>query len=298
MRGPKKTTILDDPGAAWSPYRPGPEAPWDAARVAHLHRRAGLGATWGQLRRDVREGFEPSIRRVLQGESQGPAGQPAAEFVETVAAMEDSATRRPSLERVQMLWIYRLIFTPLPLQEVMTLAWHGHYATSQEKVQSPELMLAQNLSQRELWRAPIGQLHRRMLGDGAMRRWLDGLDSTRAQPNENLARVPRAVRPGCRPLRRARCPRGRAALTGWRESDSQQHTDRLDPGDFDDGTKTILGKTGRWGLDDLVRIACRRREAAAHVAAPALPDVHLRHRRALARADRPAGRCHADRRGR
>ena len=53
-------TLFDDPRAAWEPYQPGPEAPWDAARVAHLHRRAGLGATWGQLQRDLREGFEPS----------------------------------------------------------------------------------------------------------------------------------------------------------------------------------------------------------------------------------------------
>ena len=65
-----------------------------------------------------------------------------------------------------MLWLYRLIFTPFPLAEVMTLAWHSHYATSQAKVNSPELMLAQNRAQRELWRAPISRLHRRMLGDG------------------------------------------------------------------------------------------------------------------------------------
>ena len=112
----------------------------------------------------------------------------------------------------------------------MTLAWHGHYATSQAKVKSPELMLAQNHAQRELWRAPISKLHRRMLDDGAMRRWLDGLNSTKAQPNENLAReflelfalgeghyTERDVREVAR------------ALTGWREVDFQQHRDQLRP---------------------------------------------------------------------
>ncbi|HZW33065.1 MAG TPA: DUF1800 family protein [Isosphaeraceae bacterium] len=254
-------SLLDDPRAAWAAYQPGPETPWDAARVAHLHRRAGFGATWGQLQRDVREGFEPSMRRILDGEPQGPGGQPAAEFAETVTAMEESARRRPSIERIQLLWLYRLIVTPFPLREVMTLAWHGHYATSQAKVQAPELMLAQHLSQRELCRSPIRQLHRRMLGDGAMRRWLDGFNSTKAQPNENLAReflelfaiglgdyTERDVREAAR------------ALTGWREPD------RLDPGDFDAGPKTILGETGPWGLDDVVRIACRQPAAAVHVA--------------------------------
>ncbi len=257
----------DEPRAAWEPFHPGVDGPWDAARAAHLHRRAGLGATWGQLERDVREGYEPSIRRALDGQPAGPGGQPADDYAATVAAMEDSALRRPSIERVQMLGIYRLVFTPHPLQEVMTLAWHSHYATSAEKVQVPELMLAQDRSLRELWRAPIRDLHRRMLSDGAMRRWLDGLDSTRAHPNENLAREFLelfAVAAGHYSERDVR--EAARALTGWREANGQNHEDRLDSGDFDDGSKTIFGETGPWGLDDLVGIVCRRPGAATHVA--------------------------------
>ncbi len=268
MSTPKnEQSLFTDPGRAWEPYQPGPKAPWDAARVAHLHRRAGLGATWGQLQRDLNDGFEPSLRRILEGEAQGPSGQPSSEFADTVAAMEESAQRRPSMVRVQMLWLYRLIFTPFPLQEVMTLAWHGHYATSQAKVNSAELMLAQNNALRTLWRAPISKLHLRMLNDGAMRRWLDGLNSTKAQPNENLGReflelfalgeghyAERDVREVAR------------ALTGWREVDIRQRRDQFDPGDFDDGAKTILGQTGHWGLDDVVRIACRHPAAATHIA--------------------------------
>ena len=260
-------TLFDDPVNAWEPYRPNPQAPWDASRVAHLHRRAGFGATWGQVERDVKGGFEPSLGRVLDGEAQGPAGQLASEFADTIAAMEESAQRRPSMERVQMLWLYRLIFTPFPLAEVMTLAWHSHYATSQAKVNAPRLMLAQQNFQRALWRAPISKLHRRMLGDGAMRRWLDGLNSTKAQPNENLGReflelfaLGEGQYTECDVREAAR------ALTGWREVDSQQHRDQLDSGEFDDGAKTILGQTGNWGPDDLVEIACRRPAAATHIA--------------------------------
>jgi len=129
MSTPKnEQSLFADPVHAWGPYQPNAETPWDAARVAHLHRRAGLGATWGQVQRDLDDGFEPSLRRFLDGEAQGPSGQPAAEFAETVAVMEQSAERRPSMERVQMLWLYRLIFTPFPLKEVMTLVWHNHYA--------------------------------------------------------------------------------------------------------------------------------------------------------------------------
>jgi uncharacterized protein (DUF1800 family) len=259
--------LFENPVHAWEPYLPGLDVPWNTARVAHLHRRAGLGATWGQLQRDLAEGLEPSLRRILDGEPQGPGGQVASAFADTVAAMEESARRRPSIERAQMLWLYRLIFTPHPLAEAMTLAWHSHYATSQAKVNSPELMLEQNLAFRQLWRAPISQLHRKILGDGAMLRWLDGLNSTKAQPNENLAREflelfalgegnysERDVREVAR------------ALTGYREIDFQQKRDGFDPGDHDAGPKTILGRTGPWGRDDVVRIVCRQPAAATHIA--------------------------------
>ena len=36
------------------------------SKAAHLHRRAGLGATWSQVRRDIAEGFELAVRRVLE----------------------------------------------------------------------------------------------------------------------------------------------------------------------------------------------------------------------------------------
>lgn len=263
----RERSFLDDPGEAWKPYQPGPESSWNAARVAHFHRRAGFGATWGQLERDLAEGFEPSIRRVLESDSVGPGGQPASDFAEIVAAMEDSARRRPSLERLQLLWLYRFLFTPHPLAEVMTLAWHSHYASSQAKVNSPELMLDQNLKFRNLWRAPISQLHQMVLADGAMLRWLDGLNSTKAQPNENLAReflelfalgeghyTERDVREVAR------------ALTGWRGNTYSGSTDTFDPSDHDDGSKTILGQTGAWSREDVVRIACRQPAAAMHIA--------------------------------
>ena len=232
-----------------------------------MHRRAGLGATWGQLERDLAEGFEPALHRVLDGETQGPGGQPASEFADTVAAMEDSARRRPSIERDLMLWLYRLIFSPHPLAEAMTLAWHSHYATSQAKVNSPELMLEQNQTFRQLWRAPISQLHRKMLGDGAMLRWLDGLNSTKAQPNENLAREFLelfALGEGSYSEHDVR--EVARALTGYREIDRQRKSDAFDPGDHDSGAKTIFGQTGPWGRDDVVRIVCGQPAAATRIA--------------------------------
>ena len=178
----------DDPKQAWEPFTPSPAEPWDIAHVAHLHRRAGFGATWTQIQRDLTEGFEASLERILHGDDNGPDGKPAKEFEETLQVIEDSARRSPSLDRVVLLWLYRLIYTPFPLAEKMTLFWHNHFATSAAKVRDPLMMLEQNRTQRSLWREHFSKLLLAMLRDQAMLKWLDALENHRGDPNENLAR--------------------------------------------------------------------------------------------------------------
>ncbi len=266
MRTP---SLLDDPEAAWSPHRPSPSEPWDEASVAHLHRRAGLGATWGQVVRDKAEGFEPSIRRLLDGESHGPDGRTAEDFAEIVAAMEESARRRPSIGRVQYLWLYRMIFTPHPLAERMTLAWHGHFATSQQKVADPVAMLDQNLAQRHLWRAPFGRLVARMLDDRALLAWLDGFDSRRVRPNENLAReLLELFALGEGNYSEADIKGVARALTGRRLIRTGDYGGDIqpDPSEHDAGPETFLGRTGSFGSEDVARIVVARPAAAVHVA--------------------------------
>ena len=53
----------------WSPYVPSANAPWHLARVVHLHRRAGFAATWPELQRDLADGPELAVSRLLNGTS-------------------------------------------------------------------------------------------------------------------------------------------------------------------------------------------------------------------------------------
>jgi uncharacterized protein (DUF1800 family) len=260
--------LTQDPKRAWEPFTPSAAEPWDLTRAAHLHRRAGFGATWTQIHRDLADGFEASVTRILQGDTQGPDGQPAQDFQETLQAMEESARRSPSLERAVMLWLYRMVYTPFPLAEKMTLMWHGHYATSAEKVRDAFMMLEQNLAQRSLWRERIGKFHLRMLRDQAMLKWLDAVENNRGEPNENLAREFLELfslgeghygEPDIREVARA--------LTGWREVQGATGPEiRFVPAYHDVAPKTILGATGAWGDEDVVRIVCRQPAAAVHIA--------------------------------
>ena len=56
-------SIQDGP---WAPFQPTRQDPWDLRKVAHLQRRAGFGATWSELQRDVQAGMERSVQRLLR----------------------------------------------------------------------------------------------------------------------------------------------------------------------------------------------------------------------------------------
>src|SRR4051812_32817114 len=118
--------MMSDPSRAWSVYTPSDSAPWDMARVAHLHRRAGFRAPWHVLKRDLAEGPETSIKRLIEGEDAG-------RFETEMDGMAARFAASGNLKRLQGTWLYRMIFTPHPLRERMTLFWHDHFATSNAK---------------------------------------------------------------------------------------------------------------------------------------------------------------------
>ena len=39
--------------------------PWDLKKVAHLHRRAGLRRDWAELHRDLKDGPDAAVDRLL-----------------------------------------------------------------------------------------------------------------------------------------------------------------------------------------------------------------------------------------
>ena len=85
-------------------------------------------------------------------------------------------------------WMRRMALGPRPFQEKMTLFWHGHFATSFEKVRSPYFLWLQNETLRQNATGNFPQLLIAMAEDPAMLDYLDGERSNRNKPNENFAR--------------------------------------------------------------------------------------------------------------
>ncbi len=97
------------------------------------------------------------------------------------------AMRAQSLQMV-LWWLDRMALSNHGLSERMVWFWHGHWATSIDKINYPLPMFTQNKTLRTFALGNFKEMSRAMINDGALQIWLDGGDSTLKAPNENLSR--------------------------------------------------------------------------------------------------------------
>ncbi len=247
-----RSDLLNQPDRAWEAFEPSASDPWDHSRVAHLHRRAGFAPSWEVLERDTKEGLDASVERLLQGDSHALDGRPASAFAKDMDAMAVMFGASANLTRMQGCWFYRMIFTPHPLRERMTLFWHDHFATSNAKVNNLNLMRRQNDLLRENALGDFRAMLVAMARDPAMLIWLDSTENRKAHPNENYAReVMELFSLGRGHYTEKDIQEAARAFTGgfvlqdrYRESYNEH----------DNGKKTIFGQTGRFYGDDVSRI--------------------------------------------
>ncbi len=236
-----------DPRGAWEPYRvDDKKAPWDLRRVGHLFRRAGFGATMAELDRAVKEGPDKTIDRLLKGgDGQAAFDKSSNEVAETIATGNNG-------QQLRAWWLNRMLYSPHPLQEKITLFWHNHFATSNNKVQNARFMLGQYELMKKYALGSFEKLLQEMSKDPAMLVWLDTRGSKKGNPNENYAReVMELFSLGVGNYTETDIREAARAFTGW---DIQGNDAVFNADAYDDGEKKVLGQTGKFKGEDIVRI--------------------------------------------
>jgi uncharacterized protein (DUF1800 family) len=235
---------------AWARYEPTIEAPWDLRRVVHLHRRAGFAASWAEIERDLKDGPDASINRVLTGSSR--AGVVVEDFESMAGLLADAAVASGDINRLRAWWIFRMLASPDPLAERLTLMWHDHFATAVSKVEDLALMRRQNDTFRRLARAPFGDLLNASMREPALLLYLDAPSNRKGHPNENLSReLMELFTVGIGSFTEADVKEAARALTGWTVDDREF---REIASRHDAGEKTLLRHKGRLSGSDLLSI--------------------------------------------
>src|SRR5262249_19857871 len=163
-------------------------------------------------------------------------------------------------------------YSPRPLQEKMTLFWHGHFATSGEKVTDPKMMYNQNQIFRRLGMGSFGDLLLAVSRDPAMLVWLDGVSNVKGAPNENFAReVMELFTMGVGHYTQEDVTESARAYTGWTIDYANPYQYVFDPGIHDDGLKVFLGRFGHYRGEDIIATLAARPETAAFVTTKLAP---------------------------
>src|SRR4029453_15960454 len=162
-------------------------------------------------------------------------------------------------------WADRMRVTRRPLEEKLTLFWHGHFATGENKVRDYRMMLRQN----EMFRARASARLRDLLGgflkDPEMLVYLDNGENIKAHPNENFGReLLELFTMGVGNYSEHDVREAARAFTGWT---NDVLAFKLDAAQHDSGDKTFLGRTGPLGGEEIIDTVLAQRVTAEFVAA-------------------------------
>ena len=149
---------------------------------------------------------------------------------------------RLETHRLSYWWAQRMLVTTRPLQEKMALFWHGHFATSEEKVRDYRKMLRQNMLLREKGNGSFRELLIGVAQDPAMLAYLDAGVNVKGAPNENFAReIMEMFTLGVGHYSEQDIREAARAFTGWNAQDLQF---TIDASRHDDSIKRVLGREG------------------------------------------------------
>jgi uncharacterized protein (DUF1800 family) len=177
---------------------------WLRADAEHLLRRAGFGGTPAQIDALYGYGRDAAVEYLITGEvpvGKTPVFAPVTfeEFKVTPVEADGNKDRkeqqqalirqgRQDLQRYRAYWVDRMLKTDRPLEEKMTLFWHGLLCSGIQEVKVGSFMIRQNELFHEQALGNYKKLVASIVHDPAMLRYLDADKNVVGKPNENLAR--------------------------------------------------------------------------------------------------------------
>ena len=264
---------------------PLPGTQWDTATAAHLMNRAGFGGSPQDIENLRQMGLPKAVSWFVDYEAI-PDKTPAPDWAqldpqllatrEAIRNAADPQTRQmlqqqqnqeenSQMADLRYWWIRRMALGPRPFQEKMTLFWHGHFATSFEKVRTPYFLWLQNETLRQHATGNFNELLIAASEDPAMLLYLDGANSHKDKPNENFAReVMELFTLGEGNYTEQDIQQAAKAYTGWGFSKDRLHY-AYHPYNHDPGTKTVFGQTGNFTGEDVLNMICDKPECARFI---------------------------------
>jgi uncharacterized protein (DUF1800 family) len=221
------------------------------ADIAHLLRRAGFGGTASQITTLANQPWSTTVDQLLDFTGAPADTEPAFLTDDTLGDWEKEY-------KLQQWWLDRMATSSSPLQEKLTLFWHGHFATANYKVSDARLMYLQNSLFRSQAAGNFRDLVQQMSLQPAMLIWLDNDPNEKGHPNENFAReLMELFTLGVDQYTQDDIVASARAWTGHNTLDGDRTQYHFYPERHDTGLKTFMGVTQNWDGPDIINFILR-----------------------------------------
>ena len=271
------------------PFKPSEASPFDSVKAAHLLNRAGFGGTEEEIDKVMKLGPIDAVDWLLDfpdapAEEESLKNTPdlssidgyPSNFREIAQKQRDMSVEDRKKYREQLMranrdavmataawWLKNMAAGPHPMQEKLTLFWHGHFTTSAKDERAAILMWNQN---ELLRRYAAGNFHdfvKAISRDPAMLDYLNNQQNRKAHPNENYAReLMELFTLGIGNYTEYDIREAARAFTGWAHDGDDYIFRKFD---HDDGMKTFFGQHGNFGGDDIIEIILANPACAKYI---------------------------------
>lgn len=227
---------------------------WDEPAAIHILSRTLFGFTNKDIEFALSTTLDDFVDNYLLADK--PEPQSPAFWVNDPSS--DNSTERT---RELIYWWLNLMRTQgYSFREKMVLFWHNHFVSEITKVELPQRMYWQNKLFRDYAFGNIIELTKKVTIDPAMLIYLDGIKSTKNEPNENYAReLMELFTIGIGNYTEEDIHAGARALTGWRVNGL---TSYFTENRFDSSEKTFMEQTGNFNHEDIIDIIFSQHETA------------------------------------
>lgn len=299
------TIIAVATGFALSAPTAGPAVVWDEAAARHLLSRTSFGGTPEQAKALAALPLEAAVDRLLD-EADRAEPMPRPEWVrdvwvnglrrysdmpreEYLVTFRRTSTRNDEeLLDLKARWLRQMVRGSSPLRENLTLFWHGYFTSASSKMFAvSQVFYEQNATWRKHALGNFRQFLEAVTLDPGMLIYLDMEESDRDNPNENYAReLLELFSLGVGNYTEADIREISRALTGWTldappgtvkpDRPTSPETARslrrdgmvptFNPAKHDAGVKTVFGKTGNFGVREVLDLLVAHPACGSHVA--------------------------------
>ena len=241
----------------------------DRELIAHLLRRSGFSANHSDIDSALKDGYEKTVESLLMPPTNEGTDEDLLDRFHSEHCDEES----PRWSAVK--WVFRMINTKNPLEEKITLMWHGVFATGWAKVTNGPMMTKQYEMLREHGLGNFQTLLQKLSRDPAMLYWLDQQTNHAEAVNENYGRELLELFSMGRGNYTEEDVRSCArAFSGWTITHVlPRYPTGYWPSEFiynsddhDDNEKTFLGETGNFNGDDVIEIIVKQPATSRFVA--------------------------------